>query len=177
MTAARVARRITMQGQVEYGGEARAKLSAPGDAVVVRRGQLRSFVIVCPDGCGDVLTINLDSRAGPAWRLYNRKGSITLFPSVWCSSGCGAHFIIWRNAIVWLGAFEDENEEPDYDTALERRILEVLDATTLTHFTAIAGRLDELPWDVARACRRLLEKKRLVCGAGKDSQSYRLAPR
>jgi hypothetical protein len=168
------ARRVTLRGEVEYGGDARAKLSEPGDAVLVRRGRLRSFVILCPDGCGDILTINLDPRAGPAWRLYSRRGDVTLYPSVWRSSGCGAHFIVWRSALIWCGPSEDEGEPPAYDVALERRILEVANNTSLTPFTVIADKLDELPWDVARACRNMVKKNLLVGGEGKDSQSYML---
>jgi hypothetical protein len=44
--------------------------------------------------------VNLDPRAGPAWKLYDREDSLTLFPSVWRESGCEAHFILWRNRLI-----------------------------------------------------------------------------
>jgi hypothetical protein len=62
-----------------------------------------------PRGCGEVFPINLDPRAGPAWRLYSdpRRG-VSLYPSVWRESGCESHYVIWRNRIYLFGRYEDE---------------------------------------------------------------------
>ena len=82
------ARRVSFKGKVEFRREADELTSMPGDSVIVERGRPRSFVIACPDGCGEHLTINLDDRSGPAWRWYETNRGITLFPSVWRDSGC-----------------------------------------------------------------------------------------
>jgi len=79
------ARRIAFKGEVEYRREADIVTPEAGDASVVVRGRPRSFVIACPDGCGEHLTINLDEQAGPAWRLYTGRRGLTLFPSI-CSN-------------------------------------------------------------------------------------------
>jgi Family of unknown function (DUF6527) len=50
------------------------------------------------------LSINLDPRSGPTWRLYQRRGRWSLFPSIDKTSGCRRHFILWggmsRGAIL-----------------------------------------------------------------------------
>src|SRR6267378_4236509 len=76
-------------------------VSAPGDAVLIERGTPRWLLLACPCGCGAELPINLDRRAGKAWRVY-KHGTTTLsvYPSVWRDTDCGSHFIIWRGNIL-----------------------------------------------------------------------------
>lgn len=62
----RLARTAQYRGQVEYRDEATSLVTEPGDLVLVVRGRPRSVVIGCPDGCGEVLTVNLD----PCQRLW-----------------------------------------------------------------------------------------------------------
>jgi hypothetical protein len=57
-----------LKGQVSHRHEANAFLTEPGASVLVHRGVARSVAMACPDGCSEQLTINLDSRGGPAWR-------------------------------------------------------------------------------------------------------------
>ena len=97
------AREVRMLGEAQHRDEAEARLEQPGDAMIVRRGVLRSLVMRCPDGCGETLAINLDPRMAKAWRFYERRGQATLFPSVWRDSGCESHFIVWRGKILWCG--------------------------------------------------------------------------
>src|SRR5437899_8481676 len=117
MTSA--ARLTRLLGEAEHRDEGEALLQAPGDAVLVRRGTLRSVLMRCPDGCGETLVVNLDPRAGKAWKLDMRTGKATLYPSVWRDGGCGSHFIVWRAHVLWCDRFEEDNVEPSYDaTAL-----------------------------------------------------------
>ena len=83
--------------------EARALLTEhPDQIVVLRRDHARAVLFMCPDGCGDLLTVNVDPGAGRAWRLREgSEGNITLMPSIWRTSGCNAHFIVWRSQIWW----------------------------------------------------------------------------
>lgn len=164
------ARRLALRAEVTSRGDVEPHLRLPGDAVLVRRGRLRSIVIACPDGCGEVLTINLDPEAGPAWRLYSGRRGVTIFPSVWRSTGCKSHFIIWENLIVWCNGFD--SEEPEYDDRLEARVYELLERARLTPFTDLADRLNEIPWDVLRACQRLVRKKLAKSGSGKTAQHF-----
>lgn len=150
------ARMLRLRGQTEYRDEAEPKLSQAGDAALVFRGQARSLVIRCPDGCGQTLVVNLDNRAGKAWRLDMRGGSPTLYPSVWRDGGCGSHFIVWRGRILWCDRYMEGNLEPDYDVALEAQVMKALRPNDFRHAEDIAWELDEIPWEVSRAARRLV---------------------
>ena len=102
------ARMVRLVGDAEYRDQAEASLSTPGDASMVFRSRPRSIVMACPDGCGETLVINLDSRADKAWRFDMRGEGLTLFPSVWREGGCESHFIVWRGHILWCDRFEGE---------------------------------------------------------------------
>lgn len=168
MSRARVIRDL---GEAEGHGGCVARLVSPGDLIVDNRGVPRALVMLCPDGCGDILTINLDARSGKAWRTDRRGGRLTVYPSVWRSEGCGAHFIIWRGRVLWCDWREGPN--PD-DEALTRRVEDALRSQhpRLVEYESLAEALDENPWDVAWACRILVR-------AGKAQEEgrsrYRLA--
>ena len=146
------ATRVEMKGEVVQRYEADALLTEPGAAALVRRGVLRSLVLSCPDGCGETLTINLDRRAGPAWKFYvDRFGDVSLFPSVWRTTGCRSHFILWRSRLYWC----------DYGDELEIPMAEVVTKVrgALHHefqsYVDIADTLGLVPWAVLSACHQL----------------------
>lgn len=143
---------LTFKGEVTHRHEADELLGKPGEAALVRRGVLRSMVMACPDGCGEMLTINLDGRAGKAWRFYAQGNDLSLFPSVWRDSGCGSHFILWRSRIYWCD-WGDELEVP-----MAEVVVKVRDAlgSQLEIYTSIAERLALVPWAVLSACRQLI---------------------
>ena len=155
--------RVAMKGEVTHRHLADEVLKAPGDAVLVRRGVLRSMVMTCPDGCGEVLTVNLDGRAGKAWRYFDRDGDVSLFPSVWRDTGCESHFILWRSRIYWC----DWNEE--LDIPMDEVIAQVRGAlgTQLESYTSIADRLELVPWAVLSACGKLRREGIAVEGRDK----------
>lgn len=166
-------RAVMMRGEVEYRDEADSLLKEPGDAVLVKRGQPRALVMRCPDGCGETLAVNLDPRAGKAWRLDTRRGGATLYPSVWREGGCGSHFIVWRGRILWCDRFERDNVEPPYDPALEEIVYHLLDASRLRSAEELADELDELPWEVSRAGRRLVQRGYAEAGLGRLRDHFR----
>jgi Family of unknown function (DUF6527) len=132
---------------------ARSQLEDPGDVSMVVRGRLRSIVMRCPDGCGDDITLNADTRVGPAWRVYRRKGLLTIHPSVWRTEGCRSHFIIWRGRIDWIGG--------RWNVAIEEDIIRVVAdglGDTPKAYWEIANSLDLLPWDVLAACHELVKR-------------------
>lgn len=146
---------VTPKGAAERQPAATKLLTKAGDVALVDRGLLRSVVIQCPDGCGDVITLNLDRRAGPAWQLYRRRdGTMTLYPSVWRDSGCGAHFIVWRDKILWC---DRDDEVVWHDHALRAQILDRLPPADMPplHFEELAAILRESPWDVLWECRAM----------------------
>lgn len=88
-------RSISLKAELDSRVGAANLLVAPGDAVLITRGQPRWLLLRCPCGCGEEMPVNLDARAGKAWRLYRRPHSgLTLFPSVWRDTGCESHFVI-----------------------------------------------------------------------------------
>ena len=151
---------VRFRGTVASRSEASARLSTPGDAVLVERGRPRLLIISCPCGCGEQFPINLDPRAGPAWRLYreSRRG-LSVYPSVWRESGCRSHYVIWRNKIYLFGRYEEDFEtapETEAFAKLVESIRNLLPATGLVAFSEIAESLDAIPWDVLNACRRIV---------------------
>jgi hypothetical protein len=167
---------LRLLGVVSTRGEAAGYLKAPGDAVLIERGRPRLLLLACPCGCGEQYPINLDDRAGKAWRFYrNRNSALTLFPSVWRDTGCGSHFIIWRDKILLFG----QNEEAWDDSSLDdgtfpspEKVAEQLPTTGLVPFSQIADALDTVPWDVLKVCRQLVRKGLAREGRGRQRGSF-----
>jgi Family of unknown function (DUF6527) len=163
------ARKIRFRGIVENRHEADGLLEQPGDSVTVIRGWPRSFVMACPDGCGSVLTVNLDPRAGKAWRFYGQDRR-SLSPSVWRDSGCGAHFVLWKDKILWCDA-NGESELPAYEPIHEETVLAILSDTPKSVHD-LADELDEIPWEVDRTLRQLVRAGQAEA-IGKDPARFR----
>lgn len=167
--------RIRVRGRVQRRYEADPVLEKAGDVVLVDRGVLRSFVIRCPDDCGETLTINLDPRTDKAWRYYKKRNQVSIFPSVWRDTGCESHFIIWNHCIVWCDdKWGDRDVVVEEEAQLRERALAVC-TREWQHFTKIAEVLDEVPWDVNRACEYLAHHRGLLEeGEEKRRGSFRL---
>ncbi|MDH2089938.1 DUF6527 family protein [Rhizobium pusense] len=150
------ARMVRLVGDAEYRDQAEASLSTPGDASMVFRSRPRSIVMACPDGCGETLVINLDSRADKAWRFDMRGEGLTLFPSVWREGGCESHFIVWRGHILWCDRFEGANREPPYNPEIEAAVLSAMDEVQPRNAVELADAIEELVWDVSRVANRLV---------------------
>jgi hypothetical protein len=154
-------------------------LVLPGDAVLIHRGQPRWLLLKCPCGCGDEIPVNLDRRAGKAWRLYgNSESSITLFPSVWRDTGCESHFIIWRDRILLFSSYEDDDAPSPVHPQLgllSDLVLEAWPSDAWVPYVDIADRLGEIPWDVLDACRALTRRGVLIEGRDQQRHSFRRA--
>lgn len=142
---------------------ATALLKHPGEMVLVHRGVDRAFVMCCPCGCKATLIVNLDERAGPAWRHYMRKQALTVFPSYWREDGCGSHFIIWRNRILWCSSDRYAWDEPA-DAEMLREVRQRLVPDRYRDSLEIADEIDALPWDVLLACRHLVREHQAIEG-------------
>lgn len=163
--------RLAFKAQVEQRHEANPLLNMPGDAALVHRGVLRSLVMACPDGCGELLTINLDARAGKAWRVYGSQEELSLFPSVWRETGCKSHFILWRSKIYWCD-WDDELDTPKEDVVeLVRGCL----SDELVPYLDIADALRLVPWAVLSACHGLARKGVAQEGKNKQRGQFRRA--
>ena len=162
-------------GEVSSSADTVGRLRQSGDYLVVFRGRPRNVVMLCPCGCGQEIVINLDSRTGPAWRLYWRGKKATLYPSVWRESGCRSHFVIWNDKIFSF-EYDDDWSYEAYDPELENRIQSSILETEFTFYRDISDELDELPWTVLVACRRLTEKGSLEEGSETLRGYFRLRP-
>jgi len=136
--------------------------------VVERAGVRRQLVVCCPDGCGEVLSINLDARSGPAWRLYLKRGVWSLFPSIDKSAGCLSHFILWRGRVLWCGADDDDGDPQEIPEIKIECIVDALQGGRKAGFVQIADELDEVPWDVLAVCGSLVRPGVLEEGLGKQ---------
>lgn len=176
--------KIRNLGVVQTQQEGAKKLVFAGDVVRVRRGgRDRWLMIKCPSGCGDTISLNLDSRTGHAWHLYERKGKLTLYPSVWRDIGCRSHFILWANTVDWVWNIDDQelaaidaNSErirKRVTSSLDKRILKLLSKVQPDYlsYTEIADRLKRIPWEVLYACHRL-ERERAIESRSDDLMEY-----
>jgi hypothetical protein len=159
-------------GTVERLSNAGPVLQQPGDCVIVERGGARrSLVMSCPCGCGELLPVNLDLRAGKAWRLYHRYGYWTLFPSIDRETGCRSHFILSRGCIIWCD-WEDTVDATDYSDFLDA-LRTYFAGRDFTAFDEVAQVLDLVPWDVLSACRVLVRRGDLEEGRETLRGSFR----
>ena len=73
----------------------------PRHVVIVERndGTPKMAVFQCPDGCGEILRINVSHESGTAgWRIRQDVNSrVSLYPSIWRTTGCNAHFFFTLN--------------------------------------------------------------------------------
>jgi hypothetical protein len=61
-----------------------------------------SAALLCPCGCGAIIQLSLISDDDPRWKLSFDEGrAVTLHPSIWRIRGCGSHFFVRRNTIIW----------------------------------------------------------------------------
>lgn len=155
MTAAKT---LHDRGTVSSHGEVSTRLAQPGDYVIVHRGVPRSLAMVCPDGCGEVLTVNLDPRSGKAWRLDVRSGRLTLYPSIWREEGCRSHFIIWRDSIKWCDRHDDCWPLPSREVQRSVEKLLASKAGKFLHYEVIADECSINPWDALWAAQALKSK-------------------
>lgn len=151
---------IRFLGTAEGQASTRALLQHLGDAAIDHRGVPRALVMKCPDGCGQLLSVNLDPRSDKAWRLYTKDNKLTLYPSVWRDDGCEAHFIIWKGHIIWC---DGESTVDWHDQALINRVGDVLAAASPrpVRYEDIAHQLGEIEWEVLWACQALFKARRV----------------
>src|SRR4051812_45242071 len=107
---------LVNHGTFESRQEIADDLLLTGHAALIERGRPRVIVVNCPCGCGEKLAMNLDRRAGKAWRLHVGEHGVSLFPSVWRDTGCESHFILWRNTFY---VFEESRD----DIAVDEQVI------------------------------------------------------
>lgn len=169
--------KLTLKATVPSRSAASSYLKKPGDAVIVDRQGPRWLILMCPCGCGEEFPINLDSRAGPAWRLYkHERTGLSLYPSVWRKSECKSHYIIWRNQIFLFNRYEEDfygKTRKDESLRLTIVVREKFPIRGYISFYDIAEIIGEIPWDVLMACRWLVREGFANEGRGKLRGSFK----
>lgn len=160
-------KRFTIRARVESRAKASPYLKQPGDAVIVDRHGPRWLVLSCPCGCGAEVPVNLDRRAGPAWRIYESPKGTSVYPSVWRDTDCESHFIIWRDDILMFGQRYGESWIDEADAGEDELMQRVLERLSDSEKSAeeISDQIpDSEPWDVLRCCRRLCLQGKAIEG-------------
>jgi hypothetical protein len=140
-----------------------------GDTCLIERGHPRLLIMRCPCSCGEDIVINVDPRAGKAWRYRQPGPHITIYPSVWRDTGCQSHFIVWKGSIWWA----DGDWESDDAGITDDSVLSACPGPAFVSAEDIANRLEADPWSVLRICRRLTKTGRMVEGPTPRSGCYR----
>lgn len=168
--------RLVLKKVVQNRADAAGYLKMPGDAVLIERGTPRWLLLACPCGCGAELPINLDRRAGKAWRLYKHgTAALSVYPSVWRDTDCGSHFIVWRGNILLFGEREEDFESPSLGEELQTlsdAVLQRIPHKRLVSYVGLADGLQADPWDVLDACRSLVRRGLLREGIGKERGNF-----
>ena len=168
---------LTLRAVLSSRTEMTDELSQPGDAVLIERGVPRWLLLKCPCGCGEDIPVNLDARAGDAWRLYRKaRSGLSLYPSVWRDTGCESHFIIWHDKIHLFGERNDEITWADQSSrrALAARVLARFPSSQWVSAVELADLLGEVPWEVQDACRFLAHTGEVIEGRGAQRGVFRL---
>jgi hypothetical protein len=70
--------------------------------VVGEDGYEWAVAFKCPCGCADDIWLNLLEGHPQRWRVgHNRKGKVSLSPSINRVVGCHSHFFLWDNRVYW----------------------------------------------------------------------------
>ena len=66
-------------------------------------GHFSCTAMMCPCGCGEVIQLNLVSGTRPVWtvELDSDTRAVTLWPSIWRTTGCRSHFLLRSGRVQW----------------------------------------------------------------------------
>ena len=83
----------------------------------------RTVNLRCPCGCGDLTVLSLHPTR---WHVYFDGKSVSLESptggSIWANSGCGSHYFIRNNAVIWLDGI-DPDRHAEYEDIERKRLI------------------------------------------------------
>ena len=83
----------------------------------------RTVNLRCPCGCGDLTVLSLHPSR---WHVHFDGKSVSLDGptggSVWANSGCGSHYVIRNNAVIWADRI-DPGRHSEYTDVERARLL------------------------------------------------------
>lgn len=83
----------------------------------------RTVNLRCPCGCGDLTVLSLQPSR---WHVHFDGKSVSLDGpmggSVWAHSGCGSHYFIRNNAVIWADRI-DPDRHAEYEDIERKRMI------------------------------------------------------
>lgn len=71
--------------------------------VVGGEGYVKWAYLKCPDGCGETIMLSLSQNRHPSWEVkQDKRGRVTLHPSVHKKDGCKSHFWVQGGRLIWV---------------------------------------------------------------------------
>lgn len=62
-----------------------------------------TIIFKCPCGCNADIYLNLLKDTRPSWSfIIDKKGKITISPSIWRKINCKSHFFLRKGKIIWV---------------------------------------------------------------------------
>ena len=99
------------------------ELDAVKDGELWISHKYRTVNLRCPCGCGDLTVLSLHPSR---WHVHFDGKSVTLDGptggSIWANSGCGSHYFIRNNAVIWAEIISADQHTRYADLELERLI-------------------------------------------------------
>ena len=81
----------------------------------------RTINLRCPCGCGDLTVLSIHPSR---WHICFDGKTVSLYGptggSVWANSGCGSHYAIRDNAVIWLEQIDPERHREYADSERAR---------------------------------------------------------
>ncbi len=94
--------------------------------------KLRTVNLRCPCGCGGLTVLSLHPSR---WHLFFDGKSVSIEGhgegSVWSNSGCGSHYLIRKNDVIWLDRIEPRRHAEYAKNELRRMITSTPSRQTL----------------------------------------------
>lgn len=81
----------------------------------------RTINLRCPCGCGDLTVLSLHPGR---WHVHFDGKTVSLDGSVWANSGCGSHYFIRNNIVIWAERI-DPVRHSEYADVERARLLAV----------------------------------------------------
>ena len=92
----------------------------------------RTINLRCPCGCGDLTVLSLHPSR---WHVHFDGKTVSLDGptggSVWANSGCGSHYVIQNNAVIWLERIDPGRHSEHADAERARMLGSALSRKTL----------------------------------------------
>lgn len=83
----------------------------------------RTVNLRCPCGCGDLTVLSIHPSR---WHVYYDGKSVSLDGptggSVWANSGCGSHYLIKNNTVIWMEGIDPVRHLEYQDRERERMV-------------------------------------------------------